>query len=761
MAPTIPLEDQVRFWSEVFGTPSRDDERTTEPMGRVMWELVCPIRLEEILATLQKSKDGAAWIDRISRDDMRKLDPRALLAHYNLWLYAGYQPAEFRHSRNVLIPKVAVPVAPEEFRPIAISSFVSRVFHRFLGERLSKLLEFQSRQKAFVKGDGLADNVFLLRSLIRDRCEGLKPLCLAFLDVRKAFDTVSHATLFKAAERIGIPMPFIAYLRKLYSNSTTSLHVEGKLSEPLPQNRGVKQGDPLSPLLFNCVIDWALDSLDPAIGLTVGQCPAKLNRLAFADDVVIVAESQMGLQDLTAHFKRALNRCGLSLNENKSNTLRIAVNGKRKQWICDPNPFIAISGGILPAITITSAYKYLGIAISARERDSKPEELLSRGLNHLTRAPLKPQQRLFLLTNNLLPKLYHRLVLSRIHGCVLRRMDKAIRRSVKSWLCLPNDCTNAFIYTDAKEGGLGIPSLRVSIPCLKYKRMDRLTKSNDNFIHAMVRNSVTFRKELARCHDPPIKVGRSIVHNRSSAATAWRKSLVGSADGYGLEQHHKVPYLHGWVTDGTQLLTGSNFIHAIQIRGATVATRSRAARGRPLAVVRCDCCGRTETLGHVLQVCPRTWGPRIKRHDALMEKYLLKMENRGWQVVRAPVIPVRGGSPQIPDGVLYKDGTCWVVDASVVADNADLDDAHLSKCAKYDTPAVRDWCQSHWPSQGDSWQPSFGALIFNWRGAMSSRSALMCTLMGITRNELKVFSVCVVKWGWRIYRHFHKGTSRY
>ena len=377
VAPTIPLDDHVSFWSEVFGTPSRDDDRTTMPQGRVLWDIVSPIRLEEILATLQKSKDGAAGTDRISREDLRKVDPRALQAHFTLWLYAGYQPAEFRHSRTVLIQKVAVPVAPEEFHQIVISSFVSRAFHRLLAERLSQLLVFQSRQRAFVKGDGLADNVFLLRSLIRDRCEDLKPLCLAFLDVRKAFDTVSHATLLKAAIRMGIPMPFVAYLKNLYAGATTSLHVDGRLSEPLPKNRGVKQGDPLSPLLFNCVIDWALDALDPAIGLPIGQSRTTLNHLAFADDVVLIAESQAGLQDLAAHFERALSRCGLSLNREQSNTLRIAVNGKAKQWICDPKPFLGISGGILPAITITNACKYLGVSISARKRDSKPEDILS------------------------------------------------------------------------------------------------------------------------------------------------------------------------------------------------------------------------------------------------------------------------------------------------------------------------------------------------------------------------------------------------
>ena len=100
--------------------------------------------------------------------------------------------------------------------------------------------------------------------------------------------------------------------------------------------------------------------------------------------------------------------------------------------------------------------------------------------------------------------------------------------------------------------------------------------------------------------------------------------------------------------------------------------------------------------------------------------------------MRAPVILVRGCSPQIPDGVLFKDGTCWVVDASVVADNAD---------------------------QEGSWVPLFGALIFNWCGAMSPRSANMCKLMGLNQSDTNIVSVSVVEWGWRIYRHFHRGTA--
>ena len=69
-------------------------------------------------------------------------------------------------------------------------------------------------------------------------------------------------------------------------------------------------------------------------------------------------------------------------------------------------------------VPLSQGYKYLGVTISARERDSTPDEILSRGLNHLTVAPLKPQQRLYFLRVNLIQKPHHRLVVARTRGGV-------------------------------------------------------------------------------------------------------------------------------------------------------------------------------------------------------------------------------------------------------------------------------------------------------------------------------------------------------
>ena len=506
MTPSIHLEDQVVFWNRVFGELSQPDERDPIVQGPILWDLIRTIALPELVATLRKTKKGAAGPDKVSMRDLKNIDPRALLAHFNLWLYVGYQPANFRRSRTVLIPKSANPEGPGQFRPISISSFICRVFHRLLADRLSSLLSFTSRQRAFVKGDGIADNVFLLRCLLRDKCEAVKPLSLAFLDVSKAFDSVSHESLLLAVKRMGVPGPFVEYLRSLYAEASTTLQVGDRSSDPLQQNRGVRQGDPLSPLLFNCVIDWAVASLDNEMGVRVTKDGPRLNHLAFADDVVLVAESKVGIQHLCDQFRGALR-----LNTEKSKTLRIAVDGKAKKWVCNPTPLVSLAGRKLPTISISQGYKYLGISVSARESDSSPEELLTRRLNHLTRAPLKPQQRVYILKQHLIPKLYHRPVLSRSNCSVLKRLDKLVRRGLRTWLRLPHDAVNSFFHTEVREGGLGVPSFRLSIPIMKSNRLERLSKSQDEAIMALVQSSACFARE--KCFHPPIKVGNYIVKN--------------------------------------------------------------------------------------------------------------------------------------------------------------------------------------------------------------------------------------------------------
>ena len=86
---------------------------------------------------------------------------------------------------------------------------------------------------------------------------------VCFLDVKKAFNSVSHDSLLIACRRLGVPEPLLEYIHGSYERGATCLQSCGEQSTPISCKQGVKQGDPLSCFIFNAVIDWVLTSIDP------------------------------------------------------------------------------------------------------------------------------------------------------------------------------------------------------------------------------------------------------------------------------------------------------------------------------------------------------------------------------------------------------------------------------------------------------------------------------------------------------------------
>ncbi|MGL5122204.1 MAG: RNA-directed DNA polymerase, partial [Plesiomonas shigelloides] len=144
-----------------------------------------------------------------------------------------------------MIPKIPSPVENSDYRPLAITSILTRALHEILARRMRDQLRFSDTQYAFLQKDGCLEATTVLHAALRNSHDLQRPLALAFLDLSKAFDTVSHEALGEAAVQAGLPLPLLSYIGSLLRESESVLG-----STNIRSGRGVKQGDPLSPLLF-------------------------------------------------------------------------------------------------------------------------------------------------------------------------------------------------------------------------------------------------------------------------------------------------------------------------------------------------------------------------------------------------------------------------------------------------------------------------------------------------------------------------------
>ena len=132
----------------------------------------------------------------------------------------------------------------------------------------------------------------------------------------------------------------------------------------------------------------------------------------------------------------------------------------------------------------------------------------------------------------------------------------------------------------------------------------------DPVVHSMLETPAADKVLIQSLND-------SVVVTRQGLTGVSAQQLHHSCYGQGLATAPHVPSQHLWVTSGDMTLNGHAYIGAIKIN--LVSTALRSARGCPNHDIRCDCCGRPESLGHILQVCPRTHALGIARHDKVVD----------------------------------------------------------------------------------------------------------------------------------------------
>lgn len=748
--PGLPKELMEPFWKAVFTRDAAIAPTLPEP-NEELDPLWAPVQVVEIRGAFPPSAT-APGPDGLKVKDLKKIPMEVLARIYNIFMWLGRLPEDLYLSRTVLIPKKKGAVDPGDFRPITVSSVLVRTFHKILANRLKVSVPLDDRQRAFRETDGCSDNVMLLDMTLKYHQKKHRSVYVAILDMAKAFDSVTFEALKAVLNTKKIPKAMTTYILKVYEESKTILQHGGWQSEKIHPTCGVKQGDPLSPYIFNMVVDEMLKSLTPEINVDIDGY--KINVLAFADDLILVASTQKGLQSLIDQTADFLHMCGLEANANKCATLSIKSIPKKKKTAVDVTAKFKIRGAMIPALKRTSEWKYLGITFTAAGRvhcDIKGK--LEDQLLKLSKAPLKPQQRLWALRTIVIPGSLYQLALSDVTYGYLRSIDVVIRKFVRKWLALPHDCPNGYIHAAIEDGGLGIASIRWRAPLERLGRLKALTKSS--YISGPVAGAY-IEREITKVELRLKDNSNNILRSSEDIDKFWARCLYARFDGKPLENSRQVLGQHKWVGNFTRFLSGRDFVNSCKTRINALPTLARTSRGR---VKDRNCrggCRQVETSNHVIQICHRTHVTRVKRHNAVCNYIAKKLRKKGYVVDKEPKMQTAEGLRK-PDIVATLGSTSIIVDAQVLGEQVNLDEANQKKIDYYSKNRS---LQENIMVKYSSDTVITTAATFSWRGLWSKSSAAELQRRGIIlKSDLKILSSRVLIGGIACFNLFNCTTS--
>ena len=328
-------------------------------------QLNAPFTIEELLYAIYKKLKNkkAAGLDKLI-SEFFKASPEAihllLLRLINIMYTNHLVPKNKNLGVITPIHKEGPKDDPDNYRGICISSALTKLLCTMMNVRLNTFIQenqvLNKEQIGFVTNNRTPDHVLTMRSVVNKYVEDQKQKVYAcFIDFKKAFDTVWHDGLFLKLQQIGIKGNFLETLRNMYKNTKCAIKLGDQLTQFFPCMKGVRQGDPLSPTLFNIFLNDLFNELrkencDP-VSLNDTDY---FNALAYADDIVILSTTAKGLQKALDITEKYCEKWRLTINHKKTKSMVFSRGNQKIKASFSMN-------GI--ELENVAEFKYLGITV--------------------------------------------------------------------------------------------------------------------------------------------------------------------------------------------------------------------------------------------------------------------------------------------------------------------------------------------------------------------------------------------------------------
>ena len=327
-----------------------------------------PISREEILLAIRKIKrkkapgpDGV--IGEFFKYSSEKVLP-FLLQLFNYLFENGLYPDAWTESIILPLYKKGNPNDTNNYRGISLCDIVSKLYGFIVNSRLQEWVELNNItgecQAGFKRDYSTVDHIFTLLAMVQKQFVNNRKLYVAFIDFEKAFDSISRKLLWPILRKNGIKGKLYLCVRSMYKNVKARVRCGANLTDVITCSKGVKQGDICSPILFSLFInELALEILDNGKhGVTLTPDIIQLLLLLFADDIILLSETIVGLQNQLNYLLSASLDLQLKVNMGKSNVIVFRKGGflaAREKWYFGSEQ-----------MKVVNCYKYLGIYFSTK-----------------------------------------------------------------------------------------------------------------------------------------------------------------------------------------------------------------------------------------------------------------------------------------------------------------------------------------------------------------------------------------------------------